>query len=73
MSTTARKILVKGVTELFGKDLFVLEFLLARQPERVERPASRASIRRPAGSTACIRLAGTLIVFDAADAGVDED
>ena len=50
MSTTAGKVLVEGVTELFGKDLFVLEFLLARQPERVERPASRASIRRPAGS-----------------------
>ena len=40
MSTSAGKVLVEGVIELFGKDLFVLEFLLARQPERVERPAS---------------------------------
>lgn len=58
MSTTAGKVLVEGVIELFGKDLFVLEFLLARQPEWVEGPASDS------------RAGG---FFFAADAGVDED
>ncbi len=37
MSTTAGKVLVEGVTELQGEELFVLKFLQARDPQRVGR------------------------------------
>ena len=35
MSTTAGKVVVDGVTEFFGEDLFVLKFIQAREPEWV--------------------------------------
>jgi L-lysine 2,3-aminomutase len=35
MSTTAGKVLVDGVTEFFGEDLFILKFIQARKPEWV--------------------------------------
>ncbi len=37
MSTTAGKVLVDGVTDAFGEDLFVLKFLQARDPSWVGR------------------------------------
>ena len=37
MSTTAGKVLVEGVTELHGDELFVLKFLQARNPLWVGR------------------------------------
>jgi KamA family protein len=38
MSTTAGKILVDGITEYHGEDLFVLKFLQARDPDWAGRP-----------------------------------
>lgn len=38
MSTTAGKIVIDGITQIDGDDVFVLSFIQAREPDRVRRP-----------------------------------